>query len=290
MEYQQRLVKARTPADDWYRMQLRALQERYRQAANLTASLVAEAELAAPGSSVVTQGNVSVPADLRSLYQTYKAQSQRLSEPVDRWFVQQLGSLKNTLVREGRLAEALAIDQALKAVGSSPAIGGEDRSDSWLSLRRWRVPSGGHLSLQEGALVLRGPGDLPFRMTVALCEIPLTENVRIEGEIEIRGGGGLVVAAASNLGEFVFLSSSDEGTRIFEVIGRNVRVVATVSGRRHLNEWVPFELQRVKESIRIQLGSDRANIPIGGRYGASWGLITSESNLIRCRMVRAKNK
>jgi len=48
MEYQQRLMKAQTPADDWYRMQLRTLLARYKQTGNLDAAVTAQSEMENP--------------------------------------------------------------------------------------------------------------------------------------------------------------------------------------------------------------------------------------------------
>lgn len=291
MEYQQRLLKARAPADDWYRMQLRALHGRYRQAANVTALLGIESELMEPGSWIGGQASNAAPAELRSLYQTYVAQCRRLTEPVDTWYRAQLGTLRSALIREGRLADATSIEKALASDRRAPGmLAPQALGDDLLRPDRWVVPHGGRFSLRDSVLTLTGPGDLPFRMTVSLSKIPLEDGTKIDGEMEITGGGGLVLGADSSLGKFIFISTSPEGTRVFEVVQRNARVVTVVSDRRQLNAWIPFELQRAKDAIRVRFGADRTSIPLDGRYGDKWGMITSEANVIRLRSIRIQRK
>lgn len=290
LEYQQRLLKARAPADDWYRFQLRALLARYRQAANLPVALGIEAELTDPGSWITAQAPNAVPAELRGLYQTYVSQRQRLTESVENWYQAELGSIRNSFVREGRLADALSVEKAIAAERRDAQITAQETKDDLLPLARWEVPCGGRLSLLDGVLCLEGPGDLPFKMTVALSNLPLTDGTTVMGEILISGGGGLVLAATPSLGEFIFISSSSGGTRVFEVLQQSARVVSVVSERRQLNEWIRFELQRVEDAVRVRFGADRTTIELDGRYGTRWGIVTAEANTLRVRSVRSHRK
>ncbi|MBU4459907.1 MAG: hypothetical protein KJ579_05010, partial [Verrucomicrobia bacterium] len=70
IEYRQRLVKARTPADELYRSQLRSLLERYKRAGNLDASVAVQAEMQNPDPTQPVPPDKPLPPDLAGIRST----------------------------------------------------------------------------------------------------------------------------------------------------------------------------------------------------------------------------
>lgn len=198
LEYQQRILKARAPADDWYRMQLRLLLARYKQAGNLDAATAAQAEMDDPDPTRPLPSEKPIPPDLAGVRSAYVMNARRLTEPVDAWYRQQMEALERSLVQRGDLAGAQAVRNRMGA-GAPPAPATRPGGDA--SQMELKVPWGGRLTGNLAAGKLEGPGK-GFRelaMAMALTDRRLKGDFKVQGEIQVSGiCGGIVVGRDEN--------------------------------------------------------------------------------------------
>jgi hypothetical protein len=287
-DYERRLAEVRGPADDWYRMQLRGLLPRYEKTGDLELLALIRGELAHPDPSRAPETQKPLPPDLAGIRASYVLQAQRLSQPVEQWYRQQLQALRADLVRQGRLTDAAAVDGELapspkaNPVGPSPAVAKE----GWNQPSAWRTPKGGRLRVRDDEVVLSGPGNMVFEMALALCSVPDGAEYTIAGEICVSTAGGLLLAADPFLKAFVLISTSPLGTRVFEGRGNSVRLMAVASPEHLASEWMPFEIERKGDKIRIRFGRARTTLKLPDDVrGTAWGLATASQNQVAIRRV-----
>lgn len=251
MEYQQRLMKAQTPADDWYRMQLRTLLARYKQTGNLNAAVTAQAEMENPDPSKPVPADKPLPPDLAGIRNTYIVNAQRLTQPVEGWYRQQLTLLERSLVQRGDLVGAQAVRSSMGverfALPSSTPEGA-------LPVVEWKTPWGGKLTgnSKEGELEGPGKGFGNLVMAMAFTDKKIKGDFTAKGKIRVSGiCGGLMVGR-------------DESScaTLYWCKGASVVVWHDGATRKMVSQpplpwkpgrWQDFEIHRVKDTVEVRL-------------------------------------
>ena len=251
MEYQQRLMKAQTPADDWYRMQLRTLLARYKQTGNLNAAVTAQSEMENPDPSKPVPADKPLPPDLAGIRNTYIVNAQRLTQPVEGWYRQQLGALERSLVQKGDLAGAQAVRSAMGVEIVTPPLSAHGGVSPDVE---WKTPWGGKLTgnSKEGDLEGPGKGFGNLVMAMAFTERKIKGDFRVKGKIRVSGiCGGLMVGR-------------DESScaNLYWCKGASVVVWHDGATRKMVSQpplpwkpgrWQEFELHRVKDMVEVRL-------------------------------------
>ncbi len=279
MEYQQRLLKVRAPADDWYRMQLRAQLPRYQKAGNLDVALLLQAELADPDPDRTPPADKPFPAELAGIRSTYVMQAQRLTAPVRDWYRQQLQLLERSLTQQGDLAGAKTVRAVLETLASPsarPAVAPPVAGTAPAGEPIWSAPLGGAVKGDGKSARLKGPGrgHGPLEIAMAFMRGELPKDFRVAGRFRISG----------NAGGFVLGRNEDDCLTVYWSRGTSWAVQHAGPDRRIVDRpalawnpesWQEFELRRQGYDLTVKVDNSVAviRLPKGiGRW--QFGVLT----------------
>ncbi len=268
MEYQQRLLKARAPADEWYRRQLRALLIRYQKAGDTELVGILTSELADPDPNRPLPGARAWPADLMGLRKTYVTQARNYTAPVEDWYRNELRNLERARVRAGDLEGAQLVRARIEAVTVEPTTPLTSRQ---LSLtNQWTVLCGGTIQGSGGRITLTGPGSGygALQLAIALSPWEISRNVKVSGKIRIRGQAG-GFALGRNEKDCVTVYWSRGTSWGVQHVGEERRILSRPALAWKPESWQTFEIFRERDDLIVKIDStvDRIELPKGiGRY------------------------
>lgn len=287
IEYRQRLVKARTPADELYRGQLRSMLDRYKRAGNLDASVAVQAEMQNPDPTQPAPPDKPLPPDLAGIRSTYVLATQRNAQPVDAWYRQQLEALERVLVQRGDIAGARSI-RAVIDQGRSAGAGLPAASQSLLDRAHWEVPYGGKLKNRDGGLAFSGGGTLQHQGAVAFLDRPLGSSCSITGEINHTGGPAVGFALGNeNTHQVALFNIFPGGKNEINLNLANREVVShigTLPIEWRSNRWIAFMITVEGERATISVGTSQVSISLPNNMKADhFGLVAFEASTIELR-------
>lgn len=277
IEYRQRLVKARTPADDWYRGQLRSLLDRYKRSGNLDASVLAQSEMTNPDPTQPVPPDKPLPPDLAGIRSTYVISAKRLTRPVEGWYKQQLENLERTLVQQGNIAGAQAVRAEL---GGKPASGvGMAANPATPIAGEWTVPCGGKFKGDDRNADLKGPGtghgDLEWAS--AFMGRGMERDFTVSGRFRITGNaGGFVLGRDDRDCLTVYWS---RGTSwVVQHIGQERRLVIQPVLAWIPESWQDFELRHEGSELVVKVDKSTSTVKIPKGIGKwHFGVMTGYS-------------
>ncbi len=278
LEYQHRLLKARGPADEWYRMQLRGYMAQFQQAGDLAVLEWIQRELQDPDPA--RPPPAQIPIRIREIHSSYAVMANRYSEPVQIWLRTELDALERNLARAGRIEEARAVQaKAASFRGPSTASSTSRPSLSQPGAKprpEWSSSSGGKVQPSATGVKLQGPGNLfpPYQIAMTFQNIELGRDFAVSGEFRIEG----------NAGGFALGSGEKDCVTIYWSRGTSWMVQHRGTERIILDrpaiawspeQWQKFQLTKKGQELEIRLDRSLATVrlPRGiGRY--RFGLMT----------------
>jgi hypothetical protein len=287
IEYRQRLVKARTPADELYRGQLRSLLERYKRAGNLDASVAVQAEMQNPDPTQPVPPDKPLPPDLAGIRSAYLVNATRQAQPVEGWYRQQLQMLERTLVQKGDIAGARVVRGAIdnrRMVEAGPTAWQLEMMD----LSRWTTPYGGKLKIRDGVLSFSDGGTMKHQGALAVFAKPLRSPCVITGAVYLGAGsfGGLVLGDASSMRYALFNTFPESKKEINLNIsnGDQMEHMSVLPIEWRASRWLPFRVAVTEQTVSISIDESHASAGLPSAVSPSrFGLIVYESGSILLR-------
>jgi hypothetical protein len=274
MEYQQRLMKAQTPADDWYRMQLRTLLARYKQTGNLNAAVTAQAEMENPDPSKPVPADNPLPPDLAGIRNTYIVNAQRLTQPVDGWYKQQLEALERALVQRGDLAAA----QAVRKTHEAKAAPDLSTAKPAPKVSAWLTPWGGRVEESvesDGVVTLKGPGKASLQSAIAVSPVEWAEGTTLECEVKVDGrSGGVLVGFDRKSALVLYWADGRSWAVAMDDHGASRKLLNQPSLKWTPGNWQKLRMERLGRDFRLHLDKSSTLIEAPAEVkGGQWGVI-----------------
>lgn len=263
-EYQQRVLKARLPADEWYRTQLRAQLPRYQKTGNWDVATLVQSEINDPDPERSLLADRSIPPELAGIRRSYVLQSERLTAPVRDWYRQQLQLLERALIQQGNLLGAQTVRAELEAVEMAVArpIRGRGVTASYRE-SPWSNPLGGEVKAGETHMMLKGPGRGHGQLEIAMSfhQGELSKEFKISARFKIEG----------NAAGFVLGRNETDCLTVYWSRGTSWAVQHTGPERRIVDRpalawkpgaWQELELRRQGSDVLVKVDQSSILVPL----------------------------